>query len=71
MIGGPMPSILTQREKRVLQLRHGLVDRQVRTVDEVARRFGITAARIQQIEAKAMRKLRSLPPDSDLRAHLT
>jgi len=49
---------LGPRERRVLQLRFGLVDGQQRTLDEVGRRLGVTRERIRQIESKALRKLR-------------
>jgi RNA polymerase primary sigma factor len=49
---------LTPRERRVIQLRFGLVDGHPRTLDEVGRRFGVTRERIRQIEAKALRKMR-------------
>ena len=49
---------LTEREKRVLQLRFGLEDGRSRTLEEVGRDFGVTRERIRQIEAKALRKLR-------------
>jgi len=49
---------LTQRERRVLQLRFGLDDGRSRTLEEVGREFGVTRERIRQIEAKALRKLR-------------
>jgi RNA polymerase primary sigma factor len=49
---------LTPRERRVLQLRFGLVDGQQRTLEEVGKRFGVTRERIRQIEAKALGKLR-------------
>jgi RNA polymerase primary sigma factor len=49
---------LTPRERRVLQLRFGLVDGRERTLQEVGKRFGVTRERIRQIEVKALRKLR-------------
>jgi RNA polymerase primary sigma factor len=49
---------LTQRERRVLQLRFGLEDGRSRTLEEVGRDFQVTRERIRQIEAKALRKLR-------------
>ncbi|MDO8751774.1 MAG: RNA polymerase sigma factor RpoD [Dehalococcoidia bacterium] len=51
-------STLSDREKRVLQLRFGLEDGRSRTLEEVGREFGVTRERIRQIEAKALRKLR-------------
>ena len=49
---------LTPREKRVLELRYGLVDGRPRTLEEVGKEFSVTRERIRQIEAKALRKLR-------------
>jgi len=49
---------LTDREKRVLQLRFGLKDGHARTLEEVGREFNVTRERIRQIEGKALRKLR-------------
>jgi len=49
---------LTEREKRVLQLRFGLKDGHARTLEEVGREFNVTRERIRQIEGKALRKLR-------------
>ena len=49
---------LTDREKRVLELRFGIEDGRPRTLEEVGREFGVTRERIRQIQAKAMRKLR-------------
>jgi RNA polymerase primary sigma factor len=49
---------LTERERRVLELRYGLSDGQPRTLEEVGRAFGVTRERVRQIEVKALRKLR-------------
>ncbi len=49
---------LTERERRVLSLRFGLVDGYSRTLEEVGKQFQVTRERIRQIEAKALRKMR-------------
>ena len=49
---------LTDRERKVLQLRFGLDDGRSRTLEEVGKEFHVTRERIRQIEAKALRKLR-------------
>ena len=55
---GDVLATLSDRERRVLQLRFGLEDGRSRTLEEVGRDFGVTRERIRQIEAKALRKLR-------------
>jgi len=49
---------LTPREREVIELRFGLKDGQSRTLDEVAKCYGITRERIRQIEARSLVKLR-------------
>jgi len=49
---------LTEREKKVLQLRFGLKARHPRTLEEVGREFNVTRERVRQIEGKALPKLR-------------
>ncbi|MEF3272819.1 MAG: RNA polymerase sigma factor RpoD [Chloroflexus sp.] len=49
---------LSERERRVLELRYGLLDGQPRTLEEVGKAFGVTRERVRQIEVKALRKLR-------------
>ncbi len=61
---------LTQRERRVLQLRFGLDDGRSRTLEEVGREFGVTRERIRQIEAKALRKLRHPSRSKKLKDYL-
>jgi RNA polymerase primary sigma factor len=49
---------LTERERKVLELRFGLGDGCARTLEEVGQQFCVTRERIRQIEAKALRKMR-------------
>jgi len=55
---GEVLDTLTERERKVLQLRFGLGDGYCRTLEEVGRQFRVTRERIRQIEAKALRKMR-------------
>ncbi|MCG3149476.1 MAG: RNA polymerase sigma factor SigA [Verrucomicrobiae bacterium] len=55
---GDVLQTLTDRERKVLQLRFGLGDGYCRTLEEVGRQFRVTRERIRQIEAKALRKMR-------------
>ncbi len=49
---------LSERERKVLELRFGLGDGYSRTLEEVGKQFRVTRERIRQIEAKALRKMR-------------
>ncbi|HEX32618.1 MAG TPA: sigma-70 family RNA polymerase sigma factor [Candidatus Acetothermia bacterium] len=57
---------LTDREKRILELRYGLNDYQPRTLDEVGVEFGISRERVRQIQKEALAKLQ----DSGLKHRL-
>jgi RNA polymerase primary sigma factor len=61
---------LTEREKRVLQLRFGLKDGRARTLEEVGKEFSVTRERIRQIEGKALRKLRHPSRSRKLKGYL-
>lgn len=61
---------LSDRERRVLEMRFGLTDGQGRTLEEVGSEFGVTRERIRQIEAKALRKLRHPIRSRKLRDYL-
>jgi len=49
---------LTERERRILEMRFGLLDGYERTLEEIGKMYNVTRERIRQIEAKALRKLR-------------
>ena len=51
-------TLLTNRERRILEMRFGLVDGYGHTLEEIGNLYAVTRERIRQIEAKALRKLR-------------
>jgi len=61
---------LSDREKKVIQLRFGLTDGHPRTLEEVGREFGVTRERIRQIESKTLSKLRHPSRSQKLRDYL-
>ncbi len=63
-------SVLTDREREVLQMRFGLLDGMDHTLEEVGQHFKVTRERIRQIEAKALRKLRHPTRSRQLRDYL-
>jgi RNA polymerase primary sigma factor len=56
---GRVLASLTPRERKVIELRFGLMGEHPRTLEEVGKRFDLTRERIRQIEAKALGKLRA------------
>ena len=60
-------SALSQRERRVLELRYGLNGESPCTLDEVGRTFRVTRERIRQIENQSLKKLRALADSEKLR----
>ncbi|MFE2279224.1 RNA polymerase sigma factor [Streptomyces sp. NPDC059454] len=63
-------STLGERERKVVQLRYGLVDGRPRTLEEIGRLFGVTRERIRQIESKTLSKLRDHAFADQLRGYL-
>lgn len=64
-------SVLSERERQVLEMRFGLLDGKDYTLEEVGRYFNVTRERIRQIEAKALRKLRHPTRSRHLRDYLS
>ena len=58
---------LSDRERRVLELRYGLGGEHPCTLDEVARTFNVTRERIRQIEHQSLKKLHNLSEAQNLR----
>lgn len=50
---------LSPKERKILEMRHGLLDGVYHTLEEVGKEFGVTRERIRQIEAKALEKIRT------------
>jgi RNA polymerase primary sigma factor len=61
---------LNERERRIIDLRYGLVDGQRRTLEEVGKALGMTRERARQIEAEALRRLRQPDIGQHLRDYL-
>jgi RNA polymerase primary sigma factor len=55
---GDVLTSLTERERKILEMRFGLLDGYERTLEEIGKMYNVTRERIRQIEAKALRKLR-------------
>ena len=55
---GDVLTTLTERERKILEMRFGLADGYERTLEEIGKMYNVTRERIRQIEAKALRKLR-------------
>ncbi|MBS3739828.1 sigma-70 family RNA polymerase sigma factor [Candidatus Bipolaricaulota bacterium] len=62
--------VLTDRERRILQLRYGLEDYHPRTLNEVGKVFGISRERVRQIQKQALNKLKSPKVKNKLRAYM-
>ena len=58
---------LPDRERKVIELRYGLLGTQPFTLEEVGRAFGVTRERIRQIENSTLKRLESLPEAQGLR----
>ncbi|NJQ16825.1 RNA polymerase sigma factor [Streptomyces bohaiensis] len=67
---GCVLSTLGDRERRVVELRYGLVDGRPRTLEEIGCLFGVTRERIRQIEHKTLGKLRGHAYAGQLRGYL-
>lgn len=55
---GEILNDLSPKERKILEMRHGLTDGVMHTLEEVGQEFGVTRERIRQIEAKVHEKIR-------------
>ena len=60
---------LSPKERKILEMRHGLLDGVTHTLEEVGKEFGVTRERIRQIEAKAHEKIRQHANINKLRSY--
>ncbi len=58
---------LSVKERKILEMRHGLLDGIYHTLEEVGKEFGVTRERIRQIEAKALERIRTHEKSRHLR----
>lgn len=61
---------LSDKEREILRLRFGVGTEREHILEEIGQRFAVTRQRIRQIETEALRKLRRLPGDQDLKTLL-
>ncbi len=72
IIGDQVREILNDlppKERKILEMRHGLLDGYTHTLEEVGKVFGVTRERIRQIEAKAHEKIRQHDKINRLRGY--
>ena len=62
-------SLLLENERRVIDMRYGLTDGKIRTLEEIGSALNLTRERVRQIEAKALRKLRNPSRGGGLSEH--
>ncbi len=62
-----MLQYLSPRERKIIEMRFGLLDGVGHTLEEVGMEFGVTRERIRQIEAKVLQKLRDHPTSIRIR----
>ena len=66
---GEILNDLSEKERNILEMRHGLMDGITHTLEEVGQKFGVTRERIRQIEAKAHEKIRLHEKVSKLKSY--
>lgn len=61
---------LTERERRILELRFGFINGRTYTLEEVGQEVGVTRERVRQIETKVLSKLRQRERSTNLKDYL-
>ena len=55
---GDFLNILTPKERKIIELRYGIKDNKMLTLEQIGKEFGVTRERVRQIESKALEKLK-------------
>jgi RNA polymerase primary sigma factor len=66
---GEIMDELSPKERKILEMRHGLINGVYHTLEEVGKEFGVTRERIRQIEAKALERIRTHEKAKRLRSY--
>ena len=57
-IGDDFLDILTPKERKIIELRYGIKDNKVLTLEQIGKEFNVTRERVRQVESKALEKLK-------------
>ncbi len=52
--------MLEERERKIIEMRYGLIDGEARTLAEIADKLGVSRERVRQIESATLKKIRHL-----------
>ncbi len=63
--------MLTERERKILEMRFGLVDGNSHTLAEIAKEMGVSRERVRQLEAATIKKIRQILKKQERKTHVS